>query len=119
MQTCLMRATVYCLPERLALLNGKHRQCCSQHRASLTVRAQPVSVHEALVGIDLGTSNSTIAFLAQGQAIVAPAADGRRSTPSVVSLSEVRPAFAYRQLAFADFAVPGSLDSLPGILTRM
>lgn len=43
----------------------------------------------ALVGIDLGTSNCTVACLEDGHAVVVPAADGRRSTPSVISLAKV------------------------------
>jgi len=41
-----------------------------------------------IIGIDLGTSNSCVAVLENGQAVVLPNAEGARTTPSVVAYSE-------------------------------
>ena len=74
-------------------------------------RAISAVVRTALIGIDLGTSNSTVACLEDGQAVVVPAADGRRSTPSVVSLCKVQPSprlWYTRKVPFCD-TQPGSL----------
>ncbi|MBA2661853.1 MAG: Hsp70 family protein [Bradymonadaceae bacterium] len=43
---------------------------------------------EIVVGIDLGTSNSVIAVMLEGQAIVIPDARGRRVHPSIVNFME-------------------------------
>src|SRR5260370_31769554 len=42
----------------------------------------------AAVGIDLGTTNSVIAAMVDGRPTVLPNAEGARSTPSVVGLTE-------------------------------
>jgi molecular chaperone DnaK (HSP70) len=39
----------------------------------------------AVVGIDLGTTNSAVAVVERGRAVIVPDAEGRRTTPSVVS----------------------------------
>jgi molecular chaperone DnaK len=40
------------------------------------------------VGIDLGTTNSVVAVLEGGEAVVVPNAEGARTTPSVVGFSK-------------------------------
>src|SRR5437588_430214 len=39
------------------------------------------------IGIDLGTTNSCVAFIDGGQPVVIPNAEGSRTTPSVVALA--------------------------------
>lgn len=41
-----------------------------------------------VIGIDLGTTNSCVAFVQNGEAVVVPNSEGSRTTPSVVSVSE-------------------------------
>lgn len=38
-----------------------------------------------IIGIDLGTTNSAIAFMEGGEAKIIPNAEGNRTTPSVVA----------------------------------
>ena len=40
------------------------------------------------VGIDLGTTNSVVSVLEAGEPVVAPNAEGSRTTPSVVAFSK-------------------------------
>ena len=40
------------------------------------------------VGIDLGTTNSVVAVMEGGEAVVIPNAEGSRTTPSVVGFSK-------------------------------
>ncbi len=41
-----------------------------------------------VVGIDLGTTNSCVAFVDNGEAVVIPNAEGSRTTPSVVAITK-------------------------------
>ena len=43
-----------------------------------------------IIGIDLGTTNSCVAFVDNGEPQVIPNAEGSRTTPSVVSFSKGR-----------------------------
>ncbi len=53
-------------------------------------RPSALQIARAVVGIDLGTSNSCVAVVSDGQARVLPATDGNSSVPSVVSFTQVR-----------------------------
>jgi len=41
-----------------------------------------------ILGIDLGTTNSCMAVMEGGEAVVIPNAEGQRTTPSVVAFSK-------------------------------
>jgi molecular chaperone DnaK len=42
---------------------------------------------DVIIGIDLGTSNSCVAFVENGDAVVVPNSEGKRTTPSVVGFT--------------------------------
>jgi hypothetical protein len=44
----------------------------------------------AVIGIDLGTSNSAVAVIKDGTPIIIPVEGGRHTLPSVISLGSVR-----------------------------
>lgn len=46
------------------------------------------SPEEVVVGIDLGTTNSAIAYAENGKPVVVPSTEGHPFTPSVVSFRE-------------------------------
>lgn len=56
-----------------------------------------------VIGIDLGTANSCVALVKDGNVIVLPDADGNRTTPSVFALNNNRtPLVGYQALRQAD-----------------
>jgi molecular chaperone DnaK (HSP70) len=70
-------------PARLAPQRAPQLRCAVRARsASRRLHAPRAS---AVVGIDLGTTNSAVAVVENGRAVIVPDAEGNRTTPSVVS----------------------------------
>jgi molecular chaperone DnaK len=56
------------------------------HSSQLTITEHTIMAKA--VGIDLGTTNSVVAFLEAGEPVVIPNSEGARTTPSVVAFSK-------------------------------
>merc|ERR1711904_746594 len=56
-----------------------------RHCRKLISRASAV---EKTIGIDLGTTNSAVAFMEGGKPVIIPNTEGARTTPSVVAFSK-------------------------------
>src|SRR6476646_1786667 len=57
--------------------------------------------HKRAIGIDLGTTNSLVATVRDGMAVVLPDAEGRPLLPSVVRYGDVATDVGYAALAHA------------------
>lgn len=51
-----------------------------------------------VIGIDLGTTNSCVAVMEGGEAVVIPNPEGARTTPSVVGFKKMESALLVKQL---------------------
>ncbi len=54
-----------------------------------------------VIGIDLGTTNSVVAYLEGGQPVVIPNKEGSRLTPSVVAFNQTERNFVVGQFGQA------------------
>ena len=59
-----------------------------------------------LIGIDLGTTNSCVATMENGEAVVIPNAEGGRTTPSVVAFTKNGERIVGGQTAGRDQRIP-------------
>ena len=70
---------------RPAWVAPRRRQQLGAVRTRVASRQLCAPRASAVVGIDLGTTNSAVAVVERGRAVIVPDAEGHRTTPSVVS----------------------------------
>lgn len=63
-------------------------------RSSRAVRLCIRAVKEAVIGIDLGTSNSAVAVIEDGKPVIIKVESERHTLPSVITIGQVRNAFS-------------------------
>src|SRR5205807_10577968 len=78
----------YLQPAFLAFFSGTGFATATNDyfHASTLGRGAPVMA-EKIIGIDLGTTNSVVAWMEGGDPVVIPNAEGGRATPSVVAFT--------------------------------
>ncbi len=67
----------------------RHAPAVYHGRSRSSRRSKPLHTRAAVVGIDLGTSNSSVAVIQHGVPVVVPSTQGSTSTPSIVRFREV------------------------------
>ena len=65
-----------------------------------------------VIGIDLGTTNSCVAVMEGGEPMVIPNAEGSRTTPSMVALTETDERLVGQMLGMGDIVVAGVSTNL-------
>jgi molecular chaperone DnaK len=77
-------------PERRVAGNRSASSGCGAHRTRSTLKDQEfmAEARSIVVGIDLGTTNSLVAFMQDETPVVIPGEDGERLVPSVVAWTD-------------------------------
>ena len=80
--------------------------------------APPPHAHKRAIGIDLGTTNSLVATVRDGMAVVLPDAEGRPLLPSVVRYGEGATDVGYAALAHAPDDPHNTIASIKRLMGR-